>query len=39
LAKNYSNGSILSIDMDIVSVLAAYLPVVCVYVAQSREAL
>jgi len=31
LAKNYSNGSIMSIDMDVVGIKAAYLPVVRVF--------
>ena len=31
LGKNYSNGSIVSVDMDAVGVMAAYLPVVRVY--------
>jgi len=35
----YSNGSISSVDMDVVGVMAAYLPVVRVCTAQSREAL
>ena len=39
LGKNYSNGSIVSHDMDVVGVMAAYLPVVCVCTAQSRECL
>jgi hypothetical protein len=30
LGQNYSNGSILSVDMDVVGITAAYLPVVCV---------
>ena len=30
LGQNYSNGSILSLDMDVVGITAAYLPVVCV---------
>ena len=30
LGYNYSNGSIVSVDMDIVGVMAAYLPVACV---------
>jgi len=36
----YSNGSIVSVDMDVVGVMAAYLPVVRVRVctAQFREA-
>ena len=39
LGYNYSNGSISSVDMDVVGVMAAYLPVVRVYVctALSRE--
>ena len=39
LGKNYSNGSIVSIDTGVVGVTAAYLPVVRVCTAQSREAL
>jgi len=39
LAKNYSNGSVSSVDMDVVGVTAAYLPVVRVCTAQCREAL
>jgi len=39
LAKNYSNGFILSIDTDIFGVMAAYLPMVRVYTTHSREAL
>ena len=39
LGYNYSNGSIVSVDMDVVGVMAAYLPVVCVFTALSREAL
>ena len=39
LAKNYKNDSIVSIDMDVVGVVAAYLPVVRVCTALSREAL
>ena len=51
LGQNYSNGSIVSVDMDVVGVMAAYLPMVrvctaqcrvaleCVCTAQSREAL
>ena len=38
LGKNYSNGSILSFDMDAVGVMTAYLPVVRVCTALSREA-
>ena len=38
LGQNYSNGSIVSVDMDVVGVTAAYLPVVRVCTAQSREA-
>ena len=37
LGKNYSNGSIVSVDMDVVGVMAAYLVVVHVSTAQSRE--
>jgi len=36
LAKNYSNVSILLVDMDVVGVMAAYLLVAHVYTAQSR---
>ena len=36
---NYSNGSIVSVDMDVVDVMAAYLLVVRVCTAQCREAL
>ena len=33
LAKNYSNGSIVSVDMDVVGVMAAYCaPFVCMRV-------
>ena len=32
LGSNYSNGSIVSVDMDVVGVMAAYLPVVRVFV-------
>jgi hypothetical protein len=32
LGKNYSKGSIVSVDMDVVGVMAAYFPVVCVCV-------
>ena len=39
LGYNYSNGSISSVDMDVVGVMAAYLPVVRVCTAQFREAL
>ena len=39
LGSNYSNGSIVSVDMDVVGVMAAYLPVVRVCTAQSIEAL
>ena len=39
LAKNYSNGSVVSVDMDVVGVMAAYLPVVLVCTALSREGL
>jgi hypothetical protein len=41
LGQNYSNGSIVSVDMDVVGVMAAYLylPVVLVCTAQSTEAL
>ena len=37
--KNYSNGSFVSVDMDVVGVMATYLPVVRVCTAQSRVAL
>ena len=39
LAKNYSKCSIVSVDMDVVGVMAAYLSVVHVCTAQSRETL
>ena len=39
LGKNYSNGSISSVDMDEVGVTAGYLPVVRVCTAQCREGL
>ena len=39
LSQNYSNGSIVSVDMDVVGVMAAYLPVARVCSALSREAL
>jgi len=50
LAKNYNNGFIVSVDMDVVGVMAEYLPVLrvcvlhsverhCVNTAQCREAL
>ena len=39
LAKNYKNDSIVSVGMDVVGVMAAYLPVVRVCTALSREAL
>jgi len=39
LGCNYSNDSIVSVDMDVVGVMAACLPVVRVCTAQSREAL
>ena len=32
LAKNYKNGSIVSVDMDKVSVMAAYCDLLCVCV-------
>jgi len=35
--KNYGNGSISSVDMDVVGVMAAYLPVVSVCVLHSLE--
>ena len=37
LGENYSNGSIVSVEMDVVGVMAAYLPVVRVCSALSRE--
>jgi len=37
LGQNYTNGSIVSVDMDVVGVMAAYLPLVRVCTAQSRE--
>ena len=37
--QNYSNGSIVSIDMYVVGVIGAYLPVVRSGTAQSREVL
>ena len=39
LAKNYSNGSIVSVDMDVVGVMAAYLPLVRVCSSLYRKAL
>jgi len=39
LDKNFRNGSIVFVDMDVVGVTAAYLPVVRVFNAQSRKAL
>jgi len=39
LGQNYSNGSIVSVDMDVVGVMTVYLPVVRVCTAQSRAAL
>ena len=39
LAKNRSNGSIVSVDMDVVGAMAAYLLVVRVCTAQSRDCL
>jgi len=33
----YSNGSIMSVDMDVVGVMAVYLPVVRVCTGQSRD--
>ena len=39
LGKNYSNGSILSVHMDVVDIMAAYLHVVRVCTVQSRETL
>ena len=39
LGYNYSNGSILSVDTDVIVVMAAYLPAVRVCTAQSRETL
>ena len=38
LGKNYINGSILSVDVEVVGVMAEYLPVVRVCTALSREA-
>ena len=38
LAK-MTNGSIVSVDMDVVGVMAAYLPVMGVCTAQTRECL
>ena len=42
-AKNYSNGSIVSVDMDVVGFMAAYCnPIcvcVCVYSSPSRKVL
>jgi len=32
LAKNYCNGSIVSVDMDVVGVMAAYCDLLCVCV-------
>ena len=37
LVKNYKNGSISSVDMDVVSVMASYLSVVHVYSAQYTQ--
>ena len=37
LAKINSNGSIVSVDMDVVGVMAAYLPVVRACTARTRE--
>ena len=39
LAKNYKNDSIVSVDMDVIGVMATYLPVVRVFTVQSREAI
>jgi len=39
LGKNYSNGSTVSVDMDLVGIMAAYLPVVRVCTGLYREAL
>ena len=39
LSYDYINGSIVSVDMDVVDVTAAYLPVLRVCSARSREAL
>ena len=39
LGKNYSKDCIVSVDMDVVGVMAEHLPVVRVCTAQSREAL
>ena len=35
LAKNYKNGSIVSVDMDVVGVMAAYCNPMCVCVCSS----
>jgi hypothetical protein len=37
--KNYSSGFIVSVEVDVVGFMAAYLPVVRVCTAQSRECL
>jgi len=37
LGQNYSNGSVLSVDMDVVVVMEAYLPVVLLCIAQSKS--
>ena len=37
LAKNYNNGSIASVDMDVVGVMTAHFPVVRVCTVQSRD--
>jgi len=39
LGKIYSNGSIVSVDMDVVGVMVPYLHVVLVCTAQSTEEL
>jgi hypothetical protein len=39
LGKNFSKGSLSSVVMNVVSVMAAYLPMMRVCTAQSREAL
>ena len=39
LGYNYSNGSIVSVDMDVVGVMVAYCNPMCVCVLQSRECL
>ena len=39
LGQNYSNGSVVSVDMDVDGVMAEYLPVVRVCSTLSRECL